>query len=387
MEPLVHDNPEAPRTASRVDIISFSIIDWEFRYQRPQQIMSQFAANGHRVFYLSVSRFMTGPAEAVPGVQIIAENILEVQLACSSLPNVYTGLVDAGSGLLESLAHLREAYKILDAVAYVMIPSWADIALEARRLWGWTVAYDCMDEWENFSGIGNAVVAAEARLADNCDLLIVTAERLRRKWAARGRRAVLARNGVDYAFYSGLCRTNPLLADVPRPIVGYYGAIADWFDIDLLIHTASKRPFYSFVLVGEAFINVDGLKELSNVFLPGAQPYVTMPEFLYHFDACLIPFRINPVTEATDPVKLYEYLSGGKPVVATALPELESCREHVYIAMDKEDFVVQIDSAVAENDLERSDRRREFAASQTWSDRYRRISEGLAKVNPKHVAG
>ena len=57
-----------------------------------------------------------------------------------------------------------------------------------------------------------------------------------------------------------------------------------------------------------------------------------MPQYLYHFDACLIPFKVNSITEATDPVKMYEYLSAGKPVVSVALSELEPFREYLYLA-------------------------------------------------------
>ena len=366
-------------TGLRPDVICFSIIDWEFRYQRPQQIMSQFAAHGHRVFYVSASRFLAGPPDRPPAVRLIADNIYEVQLASPRPPDVYGEVIDGAGGVLDSLAALRRAHDISSALAYVMIASWTDVALETGRRWGWTVAYDCMDEWENFAGIKPPVVAAETRLASRCDLLIVSADRLQRKWAARGRQGVLVRNGVDYGFYSGRCRPNSLLSGVAHPVVGYFGAIADWFDVELLAHVARERPSCHFVLLGGVFnVDVRTLEVLPNVSLLGQQPYSTMPQYLYHFDVCLIPFKVNPITEATDPVKLYEYLSAGKPVVATALPELESCRDHVYLASDREDFLAQLDRAVAEGDPERTRRRRQFAAEHTWADRYRRIRAALA---------
>ena len=363
------------------DVICFSIIDWEFRYQRPQQLMSQFAAHGHRVFYVSVSRFRVGEPSTQPLVRPIADNIFEVQLVASRAPEVYAEVIDGTDGLLDSLAALRQACNISSALAYVMIASWTDVALEAGRRWGWRVAYDCMDEWESFSGIKAPVVAAETRLACRCDLLIVTAGRLERKWAARGRRGVLARNGVDYEFYRTRCRPNPLLADVPHPVIGYFGAIAEWFDVDLLVHLARERPGYHFVLLGGVFdVDVEPLRALPNVSLLGQQPYSAMPQYLYHFDVCLIPFKVNATTEATDPVKLYEYLSAGKPVVATALPELDSCREHVYLAADKDAFLVELDRAAAEDDPDREEKRRRFAAEHTWADRYRRIRAALTEA-------
>ena len=218
----------------RIDVVCFSIIDWEFRYQRPQQIMSQFAEHGHRVFYISTSRFRSGSAGTEPGVRLIKENVYEVQLAAARTPNVYGEIIGSDDRtILDSLAELRRAYDISSAVAYVMIASWTEVALEAGRRWSWPVVYDCMDEWENFQGIDPALVAAETGLVRRCDLLVVSAARLEQKWRPYGRPMVLARNGVDYEFYSARCRPNALLADAAHPIIGYFGAIADWFDVDL----------------------------------------------------------------------------------------------------------------------------------------------------------
>jgi GT2 family glycosyltransferase/glycosyltransferase involved in cell wall biosynthesis len=368
---------------ARMDVICFSIIDWEFRYQRPQQMMSQFAAHGHRVFYISVSRFGTGGPTVAPSVRLVAEGVYEVVLAAARPPNVYGELIDGAGGLLDSLSALRRMYGISSAVAYVMIASWTDVALEARRRWGWTVTYDCMDEWENFTGIHQAVVRAETRLAEGCDLLIVSAERLQRKWRARGLNSVLVRNAVDFEFYRERCQPNALLAGVTHPIAGYFGAIADWFDVELLADVARQRPLYQFVLLGGVFdVDVKALDALPNVTRLGQQPYSTMPLYLYHFDACLIPFKVNRITEATDPVKLYEYLSAGKPVVSTALPELASCADHVYLAADRESFLRQLDRAVADVDSGRADSRRAFAAAHTWSDRYQRVTAALAAAAP-----
>src|SRR4029079_4607165 len=116
----------------------------------------------------------------------------------------------------------------------------------------------------------------------------------------------------------------------------------------------------------------------ANVRVLGQQPYESMPQYLYHFDVCIIPFKINAITEATDPVKVYEYLSAGKPVVTVALPELEMLREYLYIATDKDDFILQLDHAIAEDDSEMVARRRRVVRQHTWAERYRQIEQGLA---------
>src|SRR4030095_5920758 len=120
-----------------------------------------------------------------------------------------------------------------------------------------------------------------------------------------------------------------------------------------------------------------------NVVLLGQQPYETMPQYLYHFDVCIIPFKVNPITEATNPVKVYEYLSAGKPVVSIALPEIKPLADYLYLANGKDEFVCQIDHALAEQDLEIVDSRRAFAKQNTWSQRYEQIHGPLAQITPR----
>jgi GT2 family glycosyltransferase/SAM-dependent methyltransferase/glycosyltransferase involved in cell wall biosynthesis len=366
----------------RPDVVCFSIIDWSFRYQRPQQIMSQFAAQGHRVFYINLAHHLSITEGVSFKVQRIKNNVYELFLAAPRALDVYSQVL-AGQdqhALLEGLDSLRHAFDLAEAVAYVMVPSWGEVALEACQRWGWQLVYDCMDEWENFPGIGRALVEMEPRLVETCDLLVVSAQRLYDRWFQPGRPIVLARNAVDFEFFAERLRPNDLLGEPGRPIIGYYGAIADWFDVDLLRFVAERRPEYRFVLLGGVFnVDVASLEALPNVQFLGQQPYETMPGYLYHFDVCLIPFKVNPITHATDPVKLYEYLSAGKPVVAVTLAELELYGEHLYLAEDQAAFLARLDEAVAENDPERVERRRALARENTWAERYQRIAAGLRR--------
>lgn len=372
---------ETPAMSSpRPDVICFSIVDWNFRYQRPQQIISQFAAHGHRVFYIRLDKVLPGHFSPRFSLSKLKENVYEVTLA--ALRTTWTNQEDVKGGnaeaLLASLNELRKTHRIDEAIGYVMAPSWTSVTLETKGRWGWRIIYDCMDEWDCFPSISRAITKAEQQLVRECDLLSVTAGRLYDKWRPLNRPMVLARNAVDHDFYLDRCRPNSLLAGAQHPIVGYYGAIAEWFDLELMIYVARKRPNYTFVLLGGVFeVDVSELAGLPNVRLLGQQPYVTMPQYLYHFDACLIPFKTNKTTEATDPVKVYEYLSSGKPVVSVALPELESFRHLLYLARDREDFLAQLDQALAENDPELIERRRRFAAQNTWQGRYEVITAGL----------
>jgi GT2 family glycosyltransferase len=144
------------------------------------------------------------------------------------------------------------------------------------------------------------------------------------------------------------------------------------------------RPRVNFVLLGGVFdVDLGTLQALSNVRLLGQQPYETMPQYLHHFDACLIPFKINAITEATDPVKLYEYFTAGKPVIATAMPELAPYHGLVAIAKDRDEFVAHIDSALSENDPALVERRKATAREHTWEARWRSVSAALERAMPR----
>ncbi len=368
---------------ARPDVVCFSIVDWSFRFQRPQQIMSQFAANGHRVFYLSATRFCSPYSKTRFRAERIRENLFEVRIAAPAQPDLYGEGVE-GRNLaiaLDSLDQLRREFNINHAISYAMIPSWGPVALQTGRKWGWRVIYDCMDEWENFPVIKPALLDLETELAQGCDLLVVTAQRLLDKWRPYRRPMTLARNAADYDFYQERLKENDLLNGVSRPVVGYFGAIADWFDVDLLADVAESRPNYNFVLLGGVFgANVSRLRSLPNVRLLGQQPYETMPQYLYNFDVCVIPFKINPITEATDPVKLYEYLSGGKPVVSVNLPELAPYRDHILIAENAADFAAKIDQAISEDNPNLVEQRKRVARSHTWESRYRRIESEIVRA-------
>ncbi len=366
----------------KYDLIVLAIIDFDFRFQRPQQIAAQFARAGHRVFWISPTRFLN-PAAAEPyQLMPLRENLWEVHLR-GQQPDIYLGeltpdqITQLGGGLRDLC---RDA-AVSESAVIVQLPFWRQLALRSREELGCAVIYDCMDEWATFPNMGPFNISEERRLVDETDVLVVSGRTLLEKFQAEDRQPVLARNGVDFDFYS---QPHTAAADVPakRPVIGYFGAIADWMDLDLVRAAAAARPQYSFVMVGQVFRDDIAKIELPNVHLMGSKPYAEIPSYLETFDVCVIPFVLNEVTKATDPVKLYEYLARGKPVVSTAMAELAECADLIYIARDADEYVSLLDRAVAENDASLRERRIAYAAANTWSQRCRTIDAAIAKTFP-----
>jgi GT2 family glycosyltransferase/glycosyltransferase involved in cell wall biosynthesis len=376
-----------PAPSGRYDAIVFSIIDWDFRFQRPQQLGTQFGRHGHRVFYLSTTQFLApgGPAWDLTRK---AENVGELRIRSRRPLDIYRGRLDAEDveALTDSFENLARDLAIGDAVGLVQIPFWAPIAERLRDRLGWRVVYDCMDEWTNFPGFGPDVLAIEEGLVRRADVTVVSADRLLEKWKDTAPRLTLAKNGIDAEHYRRYYGPNDLLAGAKRPIIGYYGALASWVDAPLLSKIADAHPDATLVLAGGHFdVDLSGISKRPNVRLLGQRPYEEMPKLLYDFDVCMIPFLVNDITEATNPVKFYEYLYGGKGVVAPALTELLPYAELSYLARggNHQEFLDQLDRALAEpKDDPRREARRKVAEENDWAHRYAAIDEGVAAAHP-----
>jgi glycosyltransferase involved in cell wall biosynthesis/polysaccharide pyruvyl transferase WcaK-like protein len=385
---------ESTTRATPYDIVCFSVIDWEFRWQRPQQMMTHWARRGRRVFYLRITDFLP-PGDEPVTVSALAENVWEVRLALPDGFDLHAAshpdqvAVDG----LASLTALVQEMGIDRAVAVVEHAGWTPLATSARAAFDWPLVYDCMDDWQTFPGFADtpAFLAAERDLVDRSDVMVVSSRTIQERWASRRPDLVLARNAVDFDFYQRSTPQLPRPAD--RPVAGFIGAIAEWFDRDLLLHVARARPDVRFVLVGGVHrVAVDELEALPNVTFVGQQAYDAMPEHLASFDVCLVPFEVTPVTDGMDVVKLYEYLSLGKPVVTTPIREILTYRDLVYVADGAEEFVVQLDRALAEDDPVVRDRRTALARQNTWDDRIDEVDRlilphlGVSRAGPTDAA-
>jgi len=374
---------QGPPATSHYDIIIFAIIDFDFRFQRPQQIAAEFARRGHRVFWVSPTRFLPPDSKEAYTVLPLRDNLWEIHLR-SRQPDIYMGELQADhvESMSAALGEFCRDWTVAEHAVLIQLPFWRRLALELRDTAGSKLVYDCMDDWETFQNMGTFNIAEEKQLVRETDVLVVTGAELEKKFEAQGLRPVLARNGADYAFFAK-ATPNHLLDGMPRPVIGYFGAIADWIDLDLVYEVARRRPQYSFVLIGQVFgRDVSALESLGNVRLLGNKPYTDIPAYLHGFDACLIPFLLNQVTKATDPVKLYEYFSLGKPVVATDMKELGQCGDLIYIGQDAEGFAAKVDLAVAEKSSDLVQRRIEFAKANTWGSRVDQIDGAVRETFP-----
>lgn len=221
----------------------------------------------------------------------------------------------------------------------------------------------------------------EAVLFSESDLVVVTSAKLLEKARTYGREPLLVPNAADFGHFNARTSSYRKASDGARPVIGYFGAISEWFDDELVAHAAAVRPRWRFVLIGDTFgARLGKLRRLRNVFLLGEQPYAELPRFLWQFDVACIPFLLTPLTASTNPVKFFEYLSAGTPVVASCLPELEPHKDFFYPARGAEEFVAQIERALAEDGPDLAHARVEFARANTWDHRYDVVREAINRL-------
>ena len=359
----------APNQQGLPDYIVWGVIDWHFRHQRPQQLALALAETGRRVFYISVNLVDDERAGFESEALDALGRLFQIRLFVKGAPSIYSETPN-----LEIVGQLRTSIgEVLDwadgkqLVSMVQHPFWCDVAsvLPNSRL-----VYDCMDHHEGFGNTGETLVQLEKALFGKSDLTITTSAWLDQAVAEHTRHRALIRNAGEFAHFSS-APENIYRDPMGRRIIGYYGAIAEWFDLELVEAVAKHHPECCILLIGADTVNAKSrLGKLPNVKFIGEVPYNKLPYYLYSFDVCLLPFQVVPLTLATNPVKAYEYLSAGKPIVAVDLPEMAQFDGLMYVAADQAQFLNAVDQVLARPEPEDLiQRRKVFAEGQTWNHR------------------
>lgn len=367
------------------DYFLFGVINWHFRYQRPQQISSALSALGRRVFYISSDFY----EDARPGFTCEALDtsgkLFQIKLFLNN-PRVIYHTAPSEADLKQLRASMGQLLKWVDgrtSVSLIQHPFWFDIARVIPRT---TVVYDCIDYHDGFGNNSQQIIDLENKTIDHSDILVVTSEWLNDFIGSRHENKMVIRNGCDFQFFSR--HPEVVYRDrFGRKVIGYFGAIASWFDVDLVRYISEFFPDCCILLIGADTVKArEILFDRDNIEFVGEVEYSRLTEYLYSFDVAILPFKVLPLTLATNPVKVYEYLSSGCPVVSVDLPEMRFFDSCVDVATDSLQFVERI----AEN-LSRGKtralmaKRKAFAEAQTWDSRARDLSGFVEKrrVCPK----
>lgn len=277
-----------------------------------------------------------------------------------------------------------EAEGIKDAILWVYHPGYgAAVARLPHRL----IVYDCVDEYTAFPEFRDAkawIAERERQLCAVAGVVSCTAPALAetKEALAPGRTHLVHNVGDAQHFEQAMADSTRIPADIaslPRPIIGFIGAVSDYkLNTEWLVQLAKARPAWTLVLVGPTGVadpgtDVAALQQLPNVKLLGHRSYDVLPSYLKGFDVAVIPYRINDYTRAVFPIKFFEFLASGRPVVVSPLPAVRDYWHAVRVAETPEAFVAACEAAIADTDPNAQRQRLDLARQNSWDSRVSKL--------------
>jgi len=248
--------------------------------------------------------------------------------------------------------------------------------------------YYCIDDYASLPDVDEAAVREmDEDMTRKADLVFVASVTLLEPKRRLNRETHVSPHGVDVDHFSrARDESTPVPGDIARlahPIVGFFGLIERWIDLDLIDFLSEQRPHWTFLLIGRIAVSADDWKRRPNVHFLGKRSYAELPSYGKQFDAAIIPYRLTQQVLHANPLKLREYLAMGKPIVSVRTPEIEKYGDLVQIADSREAFLSKLDQVLAHPDLPEDARRRiSRIAGESWDGRLRDVLEIVQRRLP-----
>ncbi|MCX6348008.1 MAG: glycosyltransferase [Candidatus Aureabacteria bacterium] len=374
-------------------VLFLSGIRWDFARQRHQHLAEGFARR-HPVLFVEMGLSPTHLLRPVKGTVSHWRNWMRGRQEAGKNLWIYTAppaLPFARRVLGIQRINLRFMYqgvgRALAALnmdrplVWVSDPYFGAIPPEMRR---GLVVFDWIHAGgeEEESRRGRVYRALLASVRDQADLIFTPSRLVMERYGAGDRRFHYLPHGVSEEWLQAAPGSPPPpeIASLPRPIIGFSGTVGPVLDAGLLGALARLRPDWSFVLIGEIRLFPGVLPSAPNIIYLGPRPPRELPRYLGAFSAGIIPYRVCPETETVHPVKTYEYLAAGLPVVSTPLPEIRHLAGTVDFAASAEDFIRSLEDLIAGDTPEKKEARRHFARDNSWAKRVEEIERIIAEV-------
>jgi glycosyltransferase involved in cell wall biosynthesis len=387
-------------------IICFAGEDWWYHHPHSKyHLMRRFAKAGNRVIFVnSISMGLPSLANKDLLPRIIRKLRSYARLARPT-PEGVTVVSPAvipffGSGaaravnrklLAAQIGRLARLGGLSRPILWIAIPTAADmIGQFDERL----VIYQVSDKYDaNIMDHATDQVTIRKlhnRAIDNADLVLYSGQKLLAE-AEQGReRSFLLEQAVDFEHWSQVGTGNLEVADavarIPRPRLGYFGAIEPWLiDQNLIKRAARERPAWQWIFIGNKSRGVE-IEALPNTHFLAPVPYQELPRYAAGFDVCVLPWdTAHSFTSYGSAIKVREYLATGLPVVISPLPEYESMGHGLRIARSYDDWFRLIEEALNEKDPAAARARQSAVSKGTWDARAEWVSgliESTLKTKP-----
>lgn len=362
---------------------------WLNTFQRPHQLAKKF----RELYFIEV----IAQPKYFPGFSHYAKEQLKLT---DKITHVY-GL--GGSSILPFIKKINEwvfakqfdrLYRSRSFKQAEIIYSWSTSRVShLEHLRSKFFIFDAMDDWSEFVSEPiekQKIIKNELKIAERANLILTVSEKPYTKFRQINPNTLFVRNGVDLEHFSINCmeykksQEDELFPFKEKPIIGYMGHLNNWVDLDLILKTAHILKDYMFVIIGPAGKDeVSKLKKAKNIKYLGYKAYTELPKYISYFSVGIIPFKLNLLIESTNPIKLYEYLGAGLPVVSTSMKEVSLYKKDglVYTADGADEFSEAIRKALAVSVIpELIEQRVGLAASNSWNKRATDILKAVSRI-------
>jgi glycosyltransferase involved in cell wall biosynthesis len=375
------------------DIICFSN-DWDGDPLSKKHIMQRLAKRNRILWVNSIgNRNPTASAHDFKRVIKKLSDFLEGSRQVDSGIHVFSPLAIPFHGnaaarwinrktLRWSLQRVCRKLGFRNPITWTFVPASAEVA---GTLGERAVIYHCVDEFSEFTGTNKtAILSLEQRLMEKSHCVIVSSDPLLAAKRQHNPNTFLVTHGVDVPHFRKACEPNtPVPEDMKslvKPVIGFFGLVADWVDIPLIRFLATSRPQWTFVLIGKVVTSLTPLEGLANLHVLGQKPYAALPAYAKGFDVALLPFVVNELTLAANPLKLREYLAAGLPVVSSAIPEAERLKHALHIAKDESEWLEIIERILLSGQSGPQLRISKQMESESWDAKVEQLSSIVAEL-------
>jgi glycosyltransferase involved in cell wall biosynthesis len=269
----------------------------------------------------------------------------------------------------------RRAMRQLDIgrrISWFVVPHSGALA---KQLGEDLTVYYCVDDYASHPGMDYvAIQSLDDNLTKTADVVFVAPRALLECKRKLNSNVYFSPHGVDFEMFAQAGSPVAQLADEVRglqhPVIGYFGTVGEFVDLDLLAYLVDSRPQWTFLFVGLVATDVSRLRRYPNVIFAGPKPYETLPGWAAAFDVAIYAHRVNRANRHSNPLKLREYLSTGKPVVSVVTPETASFAEVVYMADNPEAYLAAIERALREDSPALQRQRMAAVRGLSWDARF-----------------
>jgi len=372
----------------KFDLICLSHLRWDFVYQRPQHLMTRFAATG-RVFYVEEPVW----GDSAPYLEI-CERQAGVRVVIPHMPR--TGNAAEANALRKLMDRLIAEQGITAYCLWYYTPMALNWTAHLKPL---STIYDCMDELSAFQGAAPELHEREATLLKSADVVFTGGYSLFEMKRSLHSNIYPFPSSIDLTHFAQARYQDGEPDDqsaIPGKRIGYCGVIDERMDLDLIREIANIRRDWNIVMIGPVVkIDESRLPRAENIHYLGMKKYDELPAYISGWDAAILPFARNESTRFISPTKTPEYLAAGRPVVSTSIADV--IRPYgdmglVHIADEPQEFIEALEKAMAEDHGKRIRHVDAFLSQNSWSRTWRRMAEliedsivACARLRPRVV--